>query len=348
MSATTDDSTVEIHAIESRLQSIGRPREETRLLGDLAFRHDLQVRALPKTGGAIAVDEPTAQRYTQLYKEGADLGPLVVLDTTDVTGLVVDGFHRGHALRTLYGTQWRTTPVTVMVFDGTEDDARMLACELNSARGLQFTGPDWLKIAEVYLGTLFRQGTNPSDNSVARILGVTRYYVAEARKRLEPHFPDLPTTRISNRRKDDGTPVQRPPTYTTKPLTGFDRDDDDAFQQAPAGAPPRQPLSRAPRSGSPTDSPRHHGSASRAGLLSGGHARPTVIDEVIRQRIADWDLPEPVIQQGDPIAITLRWTMVDEHGEPSDGAAMSAMDFQLIPPAVRHRLRALLEAVDAD
>lgn len=311
--------------IRSRLLTIEPPQAETRTLGDLVIRHDLQIRALPKLQGPIAVDQAAVDRYTQLYREGHDLDALVVVDTPETHGLLADGFHRSVALRTLAGANWREYPVQVQVYTGTEQDAKLLACELNSGRGLPLQGADIYKVATVYLQTLFAQGINPSTNSIARILGISRYYVDRARAELEERFVDLPQARRSTRTKADGTPMERPATHTRS----FIAADDDAFADAPRGyAPPPQ---------------RQSASRQSSGSRATSPFTTDVIDRVVQNQLLEADTPAPVVEQHQPVAIALRWTYVDEHGEPHDGSAVTAMEFAKIPPAVRARILELLE-----
>lgn len=308
--------------IRSRLLTIDPPRAEIRTLGNLVIRHDLQIRALPKLQGTIAVDQAVVERYTQLFREGHDLDALVVVDTPETSGLLADGFHRSAALRTLAGANWRDYPVHVQVYTGSEMDARLLACELNAGRGLPLQGADIHKVATVYLEVLFGQGINPTTNSIARILGISRYYVDRARAELADRFVDLPPMRQAARSRADGTPMERPATHTRSFITT----DDDAFAEAPRGA--ALPLRHTVRSQS---TPR------TAPLTT------EVIDYVVQNRLLEAETPTPVVEQNQPVAIAMRWTMVDQHGEPHDGSAVTAMEFAKIPPAVRARILELLD-----
>ncbi len=319
--------------MQRRADELGPPEERTLRLGDLSWRRDMQIRALPALDGPLAVDRATVDKYKVLYQEGVDLGLLVVVETADGDDLGADGFHRSVALRELYGADYQAD---VLIYSGTEDDARLLGCELNSGRGLSFTSADTLKAAGIYLAARARQGVNPTDTAVGRILGCSRFVVASARAKLTAELPSLAGPRQTTRGGQALTLV--PANQHTVPALVEEEEEDgvDAFRALPN---PQQQSRMAPRGNSSTN-----GNGTHQRSASGPAWRETSVGQQVLARDGMAYVPpvtdpeEPAVTPGDPVALALRWVWVDADGMPHEGDARHKRDFERLPDAVRDRL----------
>jgi hypothetical protein len=159
--------------------------ERTINLEKIIINPRLWLRGIIGTRSVQGFQEHVVAEYSELLEHGVDMGRLSVVDECDDTGrslgalLLVDGFHRFEAIRRLGWTE-----VKVVVYAGTFDDALILACELNSNRGLRYTPLGEVKAVKAYLTACWHKGQNPTNNEIALRLGFLHERVERARALL--------------------------------------------------------------------------------------------------------------------------------------------------------------------
>ncbi|RSM44431.1 streptomycin biosynthesis protein [Amycolatopsis balhimycina DSM 5908] len=121
-------------------------------------------------GGSPRLGGENPEHVEMLVAASASLPPIVVHRPTM---RVIDGMHRLRAAM-LAG---RTT-IAVRFFDGTEDDAFILAVESNIAHGLPLSSADRRRAAERIVATHGRW----SDRMIASVAGISTKTVAEIRR----------------------------------------------------------------------------------------------------------------------------------------------------------------------
>jgi len=133
-----------------------------------------------------------AAHVRRLAQLAADLPPLVVHRDTM---RVVDGAHR---LAAAHKRGQRRVPV--VYFDGTDDEAFVVAVHLNAVHGKALSARDRTAAAQRILGT----NPNWSDRWIASLCGVAPRTVAALRKCSTDHDQPL-STRVGR----DGRPAHR-------------------------------------------------------------------------------------------------------------------------------------------
>jgi hypothetical protein len=188
--------------------------------------------------------------YAALYKDGHDLGRLVVFEN-DEGFLLADGFHR---IAAAYLAGLSELPCEV--YPGTERDALLYATSCNK-HGQPLTNADKRKRVRTLLTDA--EWAQWSDNAIAKHCGVTHPFVGMVRKSLitviseEPMPPSLVTVTSDNQQgslhseiSEDGTsPTQR--TYTNRYGQQRTMNTSAIGQQAPA--PPPAVLAQEPEDG---------------------------------------------------------------------------------------------------
>ena len=123
----------------------------------------------------VALDPEKVVEYSQLYRDGHDLGPLVVF-TDGQTYLLADGFHRVQAAALA-----ALLEVPVVVHDGTLREAILYATSCN-LHGQPLTNADKRKRVQTLLAD--PEWAQWSDNSIARHCGVAHSFVSKIREAL--------------------------------------------------------------------------------------------------------------------------------------------------------------------
>lgn len=190
--------------------------------------------------GLLCLREDQVTNYMELIKDAraraaqastssADLGRLAIVKTESGIYLLTDGFHRYEAYKRL-----NITDIPVLVYQGTRDDALLLACVLNAQRGLPYGLADRGKVAETYIEAYLRRYPDvplPTDSEIGRRLGISRSTVTRAALAVAEQVP-LPPSRLVQRGSQQFE--MKPATRTT--IDGYDPlffDPDDAFASQP-------------------------------------------------------------------------------------------------------------------
>lgn len=178
-------------------------------ISDITIDKQFQIRA--------EIDNPTVQRYAELYSENVKFPPVLVWET-DGKFILIDGFHRVGAMR-----EAGYVECEAKVFRGTKTEAMVAATLSNNSHGRPMTGAD-LRSA---IAKLIECDRDMSNAQIAEAAGCSPHTVQSVREAI-----GMQTARV--RGKDGKSyPAKIKREKRTQDEDTSDRDDDGERNEPP-------------------------------------------------------------------------------------------------------------------
>lgn len=163
------------------------------------------------------IDNPTVQKYAELYAENVQFPAVLVWETAGQR-ILIDGFHRVAAMQ-----ESGYVEADVKLFVGTKQEAMIAAAKSNNSHGRPMTGAD-LRSA---IAKLIECDRDMSNAMIAEAAGCSGHTVASVREAIGAQ-----TTRVKGK---DGKsyPAKVPRQKRTTDDDAGDRDDDESNEPPP-------------------------------------------------------------------------------------------------------------------
>ncbi len=177
-------------------------------------------------------DDERLRDYERRYKEdGVNALPPVTVFFDGQTYWLADGFHRAQAAYVLQRVEGPGVKMPVLLYNGSERDARLFACSANTKHGLSLTNAEKRRIIHRLLDDA--EVEQWASNRIATFANVSAYLVAQVRhERLSLENMKIALTRIREDTQtaltrirdeatipDSETPADIPSGETKKPLS---------------------------------------------------------------------------------------------------------------------------------
>lgn len=180
-------------------------------ISEITIDKEFQIRA--------EIDNPTVQKYAELYGENTRFPALSVWET-DEQNILIDGFHRIAAMK-----EAGYVECEVIVFSGTKTQAMVEAARSNHSHGRPLTGAD----LRATIAKLIECDREMSNASIATAAGCSGHTVQSVRDAI-----GMQTTRVKGRDgKSYPAKLKREPRPGSQDADESDRDDSESSEPPP-------------------------------------------------------------------------------------------------------------------